>query len=330
MLGLLTLYVVWGSTYLAIRIAVETLPPFLMSGARFLVAGIILSCVVAATTGFRVTRRQCRDNAIVGGLLLLGGNGLVSWSEQKIPSGIATLIVSLGPLFLVLMDWMVLKFSQGKHGESPTLLTFCGITLGFAGLIILIGTDENTTHAVGLDLVRVMALVLACLFWSVGSLTGRYLPNPAEPFTAAAVQMLFGGLWLVIAAALAGELNARYHPILLEFVDSLGLSGDDRLAAWLYDVCMVDEKLFASLGYDLCVHQPNCRCVFRLVDFRRSDWAEGVVSLNGDHCRRGTDHDFTQPTSFSPARGSGSHAGASSAGDRGSRSRKSSTWARKG
>jgi drug/metabolite transporter (DMT)-like permease len=204
-LGLLTLYIVWGSTYLAIRVAVETLPPFLMSAARFFVSGIILACAISATTGFRITLRQCRDNALVGAFLLLGGNGLVSWSEQKIPSGIATLIVSLSPLFLVLLDWLVLKLSGGKRGEAPTPLTFAGIALGFAGLVMLLGPELNRGTDSELDIFRVSALVFACLFWSGGSLISRYAQEPAQPFTAAAVQMLFGGLWLGIAGVLAGE-----------------------------------------------------------------------------------------------------------------------------
>ncbi len=207
-LGLLTLYLVWGSTYLAIRVAVETLPPFLMSGARFLVSGIILAAFIAATTGLRITWRQCRDNALVGAFLLLGGNGLVSWSEQKIPSGIATLIVSLSPLFLVLLDWLVLKFSGGKRGEAPTWLTFAGMLLGFGGLIILIGPEQSKSGVEGLDMLRVFALVCACFFWSGGSLISRYAHDPAEPFTAAAIQMLFGGLWLAIAALIAGETQS--------------------------------------------------------------------------------------------------------------------------
>ena len=130
--GLLTLYLVWGSTYLAIRVAVETLPPFLMSGFRFLVASAVMVALIAATRGFRVTWAQLRYNALVGGCMLLGGNGLVSWAEKEISSGVATLVVSLSPLFLVLLDWWVLGISRGKLGSRPALLTFVGIAVGFA------------------------------------------------------------------------------------------------------------------------------------------------------------------------------------------------------
>ena len=203
--GFATIYLVWGSTYLGIRVAVETLPPFLMSGARFLVAGGLIAGWIALTRGFRPTRRQWIDNAIIGALLLLGGNGLVSWAEQRIPSGIATLIVSLGPLFIVLLDWAVLALGRDKtQGTRPTLATFVGVGLGITGLVVLVGPQlgDGANH---LDPWSVGALVLACLSWSAGSLYTRYARTPAEPFTGAAMQMLTGSGWLFLVSLLRGE-----------------------------------------------------------------------------------------------------------------------------
>lgn len=203
--GFVTIYLLWGSTYLGIKIAVETLPPFLMAGARFLVAGVLVAGWVAGTRGFRATGRQWFDNSIVGGLLLLGGNGLVSWSEQKIPSGIATLIVSLGPLFIVLLDWAVHASSRDKRrGNRPTWATFVGVGLGIGGLAVLVGPSLGAGQA-QLDPWRVGGLVLACFSWSTGSIYTRYARAPAEPFTAAAIQMLTGSLWLFVVSALMGE-----------------------------------------------------------------------------------------------------------------------------
>ncbi len=203
--GLLTLYLVWGSTYLAIRVAVETLPPFLMSGFRFLVASAIMIGLITVTRGLKITWSQLRYNVLVGGCMLLGGNGLVSWAEQEISSGVATLVVSLSPLFLVLLDWAVLGFSGGKLGDRPALLTFVGIAVGCAGLVMLVGPGLISSSAENSNLGRMLALVVACFFWAAGSLMTRYAPEPLEPFTGAALQMFWGGMWLVATGWLIGE-----------------------------------------------------------------------------------------------------------------------------
>ena len=104
LLAFAAIYLIWGSTYLAIRVAVETLPPFTMAGARFVVAGLLLYGWLALRGRARTTPRQWLDNAVIGALLLAGGNGLVVWAEQKIPSGLTTLLLSINPLFMVLLD----------------------------------------------------------------------------------------------------------------------------------------------------------------------------------------------------------------------------------
>jgi len=205
-LGFAAIYLIWGSTYLGIRIAVETMPPFLMASGRFLIAGGILTAWIAFTKGFRPTARQWFDNAIIGALLLLGGNGLVSWSEQRVPSGIATLIISVGPVFIVLLDWLVFAISKDPaRGTRPTRMTFAGLALGFLGLAVLVGPDvlhEGVGHLHGPS---VLGLVGACFFWGVGSIYTRYARNPAEPFTAAAMQQLCAFGWLLLVSVLCGE-----------------------------------------------------------------------------------------------------------------------------
>ncbi|MEO6993078.1 MAG: EamA family transporter [Lacunisphaera sp.] len=203
--GFATIYVLWGSTYLGIKIAVETLPPFLMASTRFLVAGIIVTAWIVGTGRFKATRRQWIDNSLIGGLLLLGGNGMVAWSEQKTPSGVSTLIVSLGPLFIVLLDWAVFKFSRDKtRGTQPTWATFVGVGLGLVGLVVLVAPNLGAGKS-QLDPWRVGGLVLACFSWSVGSIYTRYARTPAEPFTAAAIQMLAGSVWLIVVSMAVGE-----------------------------------------------------------------------------------------------------------------------------
>jgi drug/metabolite transporter (DMT)-like permease len=198
-------YLVWGSTYLAIRVAVETLPPFLMAAARFAVSGALLYAFLWLMKKIRPTKKQWRDNAIVGGFLMLGGNGLVCWAEQSVPSGIATLLVSAGPFAVVLLDWAIHAADPAKkRGSRPTMPIWIGLALGFAGLAMLVGPD--VAHGTGgLTLLNVGALLAATWLWSAGSLYGRYATEPAEPFTASAIQMLTGSAWLFLASLLAGE-----------------------------------------------------------------------------------------------------------------------------
>lgn len=224
-LGFAAIYVIWGSTYLGIRVAVETLPPFLMAAARFIVAGGLLFGWVYWKNRARPTARQWRDNAIAGGLMLLGGNGLVAWAEQRIPSGVATLIISISPLFMVLLDWLVLAVGgDAQRGARPTVATFVGLALGFAGLALLVGPDLGSETATALDGWRVAGVVVACVAWSLGSLYMRYARQPAEPLTGSALQMLTGGGWLLAAAWLHGDFNGF----------EVAVVSARSLVAWIY------------------------------------------------------------------------------------------------
>jgi drug/metabolite transporter (DMT)-like permease len=194
-----TIYLVWGSTYLGIRVAVETLPPFLMAGARFIVAGGMLAGWLGVTRGFRATARQWRDNALIGTFLLLGGNGLVAWAEQYIPSGLTALLIGSTPLIMVLTEW------AWRGGHRPTAITGAGLVVGFAGVAWLAAPWENSTDG-GLNLRGVTAILAACVFWAFGSIYGRRLRQPAEPLTASALQMLCGGVALMLAAFAHGDL----------------------------------------------------------------------------------------------------------------------------
>ncbi len=223
--GFAAIYLIWGSTYLGIRIAVESMPAFLMASSRFLIAGGIVAGFIALTRGFKATAKQWRDNAIIGGFLCLGGNGLVSWAEEKVPSGIATLIISVGPLFIVLMDWAAHKyFNDGQRGTRPIPLTFVGLALGFIGLAILVGPDVLATGVGRLDPWRILGLLGATFFWGVGMIIMRYVREPAEPFTASGMQMICGSGWLLLASAATGELS-RFDP---------GVVTARSVGAWIY------------------------------------------------------------------------------------------------
>ena len=200
-LALLSLYIVWGSTYLAIRFAVETIPPFFMAGTRFLVSGAILFIWRRTAGDALPSKRQWRSTAIVGIFLLLGGNGLVSFAEQYVPSGIAALIIGSMPL------WMVTIEALRPGGVKPNWLTILGLLIGFGGIFLLVGPSELTGNGHTLDPLGVSALLAAAFLWSVGSIYSRGADMPKSSLMSTSAQMLVGSLALFIVSGLTGELN---------------------------------------------------------------------------------------------------------------------------
>ncbi len=199
-LAFAAIYLIWGSTYLGIRVAVGSMPPFLMAGARFLLAGgVLLACLKARGAPWP-TAPQWRMNAIIGTFLLLGGNGLVVWAELTIPSGITALLIGVGPLFIVLTEW------AWPGGMRPTLITMAALLLGFAGVTWLAAPWENATNG-GLNPAGVVAILAACVFWAIGSIYSRHARHGADPFVASALQMLGGGAALAVAAWLHGDFR---------------------------------------------------------------------------------------------------------------------------
>jgi drug/metabolite transporter (DMT)-like permease len=194
--ALAAVYLIWGSTYLAIRFAVETLPPFLMAATRFLIAGALIYGWRRARGVPAPTLAQWKAATIVGGLMLLGGNGGVVWAQQWIESGTAALIVATVPLWMVLLDW------ARPGGSAPRPLVWAGIAIGLAGVGILFGAPENGgVYAAGW-----LVLVLASISWAVGSLYSRTAVLPAA-FLATGMQMLGGGALLLVAGLVTGELG---------------------------------------------------------------------------------------------------------------------------
>lgn len=196
LMGLGAVYVIWGSTYLAIRFAVETLPPFLMAGTRFLVAGTILYAWRRAAGFPRPTAAQWRAATIVGGLMLLAGNGGVVWAEQWIESGTAALIVASVPFWMVLLDWL------RPGGRAPRATVWIGLLVGFAGVALLLGGPQPGPRYLAGGIV----VLLASVAWAVGSLYSRTAVLPA-PLLATAMQMLTGGALLFLAGLISGELG---------------------------------------------------------------------------------------------------------------------------
>ncbi|HEY0972609.1 MAG TPA: EamA family transporter [Gemmatimonadales bacterium] len=192
-------YVIWGSTYLAIRFAIETLPPFMMAGVRFLVAGAILYGWSRLRGAARPSRANWVATAIVGGFLLLGGNGGVVWAEQRVESGIAALLVATLPLWMALLEWV------GPDRRRPTGRTALGILLGLAGVAVLVGPEALLGGAANVDPLGALVLVLASLAWAIGSLYSRRAPMPASPQIGSGMQMLAGGALLTLLGLTTGE-----------------------------------------------------------------------------------------------------------------------------
>jgi drug/metabolite transporter (DMT)-like permease len=189
-------YVVWGSTYLAIRLVLETLPAFLAAGARFLVAGAVLFAWARWQGGSAERPRpaQWRATAIVGVALLGGGNGGVVWAQHYIPSGVAALLVGAMPV------WMALA-ARVMHAEPMRPRTVVGLGLGLAGIALLVGPVETG----GIHPVGVVVCTLASISWAVGSVWSRTAPLPSRAALATGMEMLAGGAFLLLVGIVTGE-----------------------------------------------------------------------------------------------------------------------------
>jgi drug/metabolite transporter (DMT)-like permease len=192
------IYLIWGSTYLAIRFAVETLPPFLMTAVRFVIAGGLMYAWARMRGAERPTRKHWWAATLVGVLMLVFGVGGVSWAEQRIPSGAAALIVAVGPLSMVLVDWLFFR------GERPSLRVWVGIALGFVGVALLIG-PEQLAGAGRIDAVGVGIILVGTVTWSFGSLYSRGSHLPSSPVLATGMEMFAGGVVLFLLGSVVGE-----------------------------------------------------------------------------------------------------------------------------
>ena len=224
-LALLALYIVWGSTYLGIKFAIETIPPFFHAGVRFLASGLILVIWQRSAGNSMPTRKQWISTGIIGTLLLLGGNGLVAWAEQTIPSGIAALIIASVPMFLVIGE------AIRPNGVKPNWQGIVGLLIGFVGIFILVGPSEISGSAMKLNPLGVVALLSACLFWATGSIYSKTADLPKSSLMNTGAQMLIGSISLFIVSGLSGELSgwniadvssrSIYGLLYLTFVGSL-------------------------------------------------------------------------------------------------------------
>jgi drug/metabolite transporter (DMT)-like permease len=203
LLAFAAVYIIWGSTYLAIRYAIETIPPFFMAGCRFVIAGAILYVWTRARGAPPPSRRNWAAAATVGALLLLGGNGGLCWSEQRVPSGLASLLVATIPIWMVLLD------SLRKGGTKLEGRVVGGMAIGVAGLALLVG-PAHLWGSSRVDLAGAGVLMFASFFWALGSVISHKLSLPPSPLLAAATEMLAGGGLLLLLGVLSGE-GRQFH-----------------------------------------------------------------------------------------------------------------------
>lgn len=195
--ALATIYVVWGSTYLAIRVMVETMPPLLSASARYVVAGSVFWAILRIAGGrerVRATPRQLAGAALIGTLLCFGGNGLVTVAERDVPSGLAALIMGAMPLWVLLM--------RAGHGDRVPRATLAGVAVGFAGLAVLVLPGDRPGDA---PLWAVLVVVAASVSWACGAFYSPRTALPRDALASTAWQMLFGGAGMLIVGLLAGE-----------------------------------------------------------------------------------------------------------------------------
>ena len=198
-IALLTIYLVWGSTYLAIRFAVETLPPFLMAGTRFLLAGLILYAWRRLSGDPAPTRGQWLRASIVGLLMLLGGNGLLSLAEQHVASGIAALIIGSVPL------WMTTIEALRPGGARPSILGILGLVIGFGGIALLVAPSLLSGDPLQSQPLGILMLLFASLFWSLGSIYSRTAKLPDSTLLSTAMEMLAGAAGLYLVGTFLGD-----------------------------------------------------------------------------------------------------------------------------
>ena len=193
-------YLIWGSTYLGIRLAIDSIPPLLMAGARFVIAGLVLYGVMRARGVSAPERRHWKPAFVLGGLLLLAGNGGVSWAQQMVPSGVAALVVAAVPLWIMLVDWL------RPGGARPTRIMLLGLAAGFAGVVLLVSGKSSSGHRL-IEPVGAIVLVGSTVSWAIGSIYSRHAAKPSSALMAVAMQMIAGGMLQLLVGFALGEAS---------------------------------------------------------------------------------------------------------------------------
>lgn len=196
-----SIYLIWGSTYLGIRFAIETLPPFLMAGTRFLIAGALLYVVMRRSGVPRPTGRQWGWGVLTGALMVVGGNGGVTWAEQIVPSGLAAVLVATVPLWVVVIEWV------RPGGARPGGSVLAGVVLGLLGIALLVGPQELAGGG-RVNPLGAVVLFAAAFSWATGTVISHGSGHPDSPLMGTAIQMLAGGVLLWVLGSGLGEWGA--------------------------------------------------------------------------------------------------------------------------
>ena len=216
LLAFAAVYLIWGSTYLAIRYGVETIPPFFMAGCRFVIAGATLYLLTRAGGATSPSRRHWVSASLLGALLLLCCNGGLCWAEQRVPSGLAALLLATIPIWMVLLD------SRREGGTKLDLRVVGGMAIGAAGIALLVG-PARLWGSSRVDLAGAAVLMLSSFSWSLGSILSHKLELPPSPFLAAAMEMLAGGALLLLLGVVSGE-GRQFHFSAVALRSLLGLA----------------------------------------------------------------------------------------------------------
>jgi len=248
-LAFAAIYIIWGSTYLGIRYAIETLPPLLMAGTRFIIAGAALYTWARLRGATHTERINWRAALVIGGLLLLGGNGAVVLAERSVPSGLAALLIATEPLMIVLLDWV------RPGGARPSGRISLGLILGLIGMVVLIG-PVGITGSGEVSFAGAALLIAATLSWATGSLYAARTKLAASPLMAAAMQMLAGGALLLLAGLAAGEAS-RFDP---------SQASLRSIGAFVYLIIFGSLLAFTSYSWLLRVTPPSLASTYAYVN----------------------------------------------------------------
>lgn len=206
------IYLIWGSTFLAIRVAVETIPPWTMMGVRSVIAGLSLLLVARLTNGPRKASDapvNWKAAILAGGLMFVGGHGILAWGEQRIPSGLAAVLLAPLPIWIPLAAWML------GAGERPGRPVYIGLALGLSGVVLLAAPSAfGAGAATGVDVLGAAALLFSALCWSFGTAVARKAPAAPSPLQGGGMQLVAGGILATLAGGLGGEWSTlAAHPV---------------------------------------------------------------------------------------------------------------------
>jgi len=235
----LVIYIIWGSTYLAIRFVVETIPPFFMAGTRWIIAGLILYALTRTRSTPSPTSLNWKHAFVIGGFLLLGGNGAVVWAEQWVPSGLTSLLIATIPFWMVLLNSL-------HHRSRPSIGVIVGLIIGFAGVILLIGSIENIGEN-SMIIPGVAIILFGSFLWANGSLYSRSTETSSSQLQAAAMQMIAGGILLLSVSLITGE----WTRVMLDQVSSRSM------LSWLYLIVFGSIVAFSSYVWLLKQTAPS-------------------------------------------------------------------------